>query len=58
MRREAAALLPPAVLARLAGMVLGNAAVTELDHLVGRERLDPFVAARRWMDAHPDATSA
>ncbi len=58
MRREAAALLPRAVLARLARMSLGNAAVTELDHLVGRERLDPFVAARRWMDTHPGVVNA
>ena len=58
LRREAARSLPPAVLARLARMSLGNAAVTELDHLVGHERLDPFVAARRWMDAHPGAVGA
>jgi glycine betaine/proline transport system substrate-binding protein len=58
LRREAARSLPPAVLARLARMSLGNAAVTELDDLVGRERLDPFVAARRWMDAHPGAVKA
>ena len=53
LRRDAAALLPPAVIERLAGMTLGNAAVTELDHMVGREWLDPLVAARHWMDAHP-----
>ena len=55
LRRDAATLLPPAVVERLARMTLGNAAVTELDHMVGRERLDPLVAARRWMDAHPGA---
>ena len=55
LRREAASLLPPAVHERLARMTLGNAAVTELDHMVGRERLDPLVAARRWMHAHPGA---
>ena len=58
LRRDAAALLPSAVFERLAGMTLGNAAVTELDHMVGRERLDPLVAARRWMDAHPGAVGA
>ena len=55
LRRDAAALLPPALIECLAGMTLGNAAVTELDHMVGRERLDPLVAARRWMAAHPGA---
>ena len=58
LRRDAAALLPPAVLERLARMTLGNTAVTELDHRVRRERLDPVVAARRWMDAHPGAVGA
>ena len=58
LRRDATALLPPAVFERLARMTLGNAAVTELDHMVGRERLDPLVAARRWMDTHPGAVGA
>ena len=58
LRRDAAPLLSPAVLARLAGMTLGNAAVTELDFLVSREGLDPVAAARRWMDAHPAEVAA
>jgi glycine betaine/proline transport system substrate-binding protein len=57
MRRDAATALSPAMRGRLAGMTLGNAAVTELDHMVGREHIDPLVAARRWMDTHPGAVS-
>ena len=55
LRRDAVGLLPPTVLERLAKMVLGNVAVTELDYMVGREGIDARVAGRRWMDAHPDA---
>ena len=58
LRRDAAALLPPTVLARLARMTLGNVAATELDFLISRERLDPVAAARRWMAAHPDEVIA
>ncbi len=58
LRRDAAALLPSDVFERVARMTLGNAAVTELDHMVGHERLDPLVAARQWMNAHPGAVAA
>ena len=58
VRRDAAPLLPPAVLARLAKLSLGNAAVAELDFLVSREQLDPLAAAQRWMSAHPREVAA
>ena len=58
LRRDAADLLPPAVLARLRRMTLGNAAVAELDYAISRDWLDPLEAAQRWMAAHPDEVRA
>ncbi|MDR0226793.1 MAG: glycine/betaine ABC transporter substrate-binding protein [Burkholderiaceae bacterium] len=53
LRRDAAGLIPPELLARLARMGLGNAAVAQLDFMLSREKLDPLQAADRWIRNHP-----
>jgi len=49
IRKSVADLLPARTLMTLRHMALGNAAVTELDFMVSRDKLDPEEAARRWM---------
>jgi glycine betaine/proline transport system substrate-binding protein len=58
LRLEAATLLPGKTLATLRNMHLGNAAVAELDYMVGRQQLDPMQAASQWMTRHSAAVNA
>lgn len=52
LRREARALIPDEVLAVLAGMSLGNEAVTAMDDQIGRERKPVMAVAQAWLQAH------
>jgi len=52
LRREARALIPDEVLATLAGMSLGNDAVTAMDDQIGRERQPVMAVAQAWLQAN------
>ena len=52
LRREARALIPDGVLATLAGMSLGNDAVTAMDDQIGREGRPVMAVARAWLQAN------
>lgn len=53
VRRDAGALLPPDLVARLTKLTLGNAAVAEMDFMISRDKLAPLTAAQRWMESNP-----
>lgn len=54
VRRDAVERLPPKALAALRRMHLGNAAVTELDEMIGRQRREPSEAVSEWMAQRPE----
>ncbi|WP_082190188.1 glycine betaine ABC transporter substrate-binding protein [Frateuria defendens] len=49
MRKELEPVLAPELVAMLAGLQLGNAAVTELDYRIRVEGIAPLAAARAWL---------